>query len=67
MPTNCFDQGNKVALQGIRVNALVPGPTKTEAARALFNNETIYHTAMKIIPMQRHVEPNEEGANGRGL
>lgn len=49
----------EVAQHGIRVNALVPGLTRTKFAEALFNDETIYDTAMKTIPMQRHAEPNE--------
>ncbi|MGI9284660.1 MAG: SDR family oxidoreductase, partial [Pseudomonadales bacterium] len=44
---------------GIRVNALLPGLTKTAFAGALFSNEEIYNAAMQTIPMKRHAEPNE--------
>jgi NAD(P)-dependent dehydrogenase (short-subunit alcohol dehydrogenase family) len=44
---------------GIRVNALLPGLTKTQFAGALFTNEDIYNRAMQTIPMKRHAEPNE--------
>lgn len=44
---------------GIRVNALLPGLTKTKFASALFDNETIYQQAMQTIPMKRHAEPSE--------
>ena len=44
---------------GIRVNALLPGLTKTQFAGALFSNEEIYKAAMQTIPMKRHAEPNE--------
>ena len=44
---------------GIRVNALLPGLTKTKFAGALFSNEEIYQTAIQSIPMGRHAEPEE--------
>ena len=44
---------------GIRCNALLPGLTKTKFAGALFSNEDIYKTAVQMIPMQRHAEPEE--------
>lgn len=47
------------ALHSIRVNALLPGFTKTKFAGALFNNEDIYREAINQVPMQRHAEPNE--------
>ncbi len=43
----------------IRVNALLPGLTKTKFAGALFSNKEIYETALKLIPMHRHAEPRE--------
>ncbi len=43
----------------IRVNALLPGLTKTKFAGALFANEKIYQHAMQMIPMRRHAEPEE--------
>lgn len=43
----------------IRVNALLPGLTKTKFAGALFENEMMYKTAMQAIPMKRHAEPEE--------
>jgi NAD(P)-dependent dehydrogenase (short-subunit alcohol dehydrogenase family) len=47
------------APHGIRVNALLPGLTKTKFAGALFSNDEIYDTAVKTIPMHRHAEPAE--------
>ena len=44
---------------GIRVNALLPGLTKTKFAGALFDNEKMYQQAMQVIPMRRHAEPDE--------
>lgn len=44
---------------GIRVNALLPGLTRTAFAGALFENEEIHAQAMKAIPMGRHAEPDE--------
>ncbi len=43
----------------IRVNAILPGLTKTKFAGALFENEAVYKKATSIIPMQRHAEPEE--------
>lgn len=49
----------EVARHNIRVNALLPGLTRTKFAGALFTNETIYETAMAQIPLHRHAEPEE--------
>jgi len=43
----------------IRVNALLPGLTKTKFAGALFDNEKMHKAAMQMIPMHRHAEPEE--------
>lgn len=43
----------------IRVNALLPGLTKTKFASALFENEKMHKMAMSTIPMARHAEPDE--------
>ena len=43
----------------IRVNALLPGLTKTKFAGALFTNEQIYKGAIARIPMGRHAEAKE--------
>lgn len=43
----------------IRVNALLPGLTKTKFAGALFSQQEFYDQAMKTIPMGRHAEPDE--------
>lgn len=43
----------------IRVNALLPGLTKTRFAGALFTNDDIYQSAIAQIPMRRHAEPAE--------
>jgi NAD(P)-dependent dehydrogenase (short-subunit alcohol dehydrogenase family) len=47
------------APHGIRVNALLPGLTKTKFAGALFAHKEIYDMAMATIPMGRHAEPRE--------
>ena len=43
----------------IRVNALLPGLTKTKFAGALFSNEEMYKNAIKTIPLHRHAVPDE--------
>lgn len=47
------------AEHNIRVNALLPGLTKTKFAGALFSNEAIHQAALSTIPMHRHAEPGE--------
>jgi len=47
------------AQHNIRVNALLPGLTKTKFAGALFENEKMHKAAMQVIPMARHAEPEE--------
>ena len=47
------------ARYNIRVNALLPGLTKTKFAGALFEDENIHKAAMSLIPMRRHAEPDE--------
>ena len=44
---------------GIRCNAVLPGLTKTKFAGALFDNDDIYQSVVKAIPMHRHAEPGE--------
>jgi len=44
---------------GIRVNALLPGLTKTRFAGALFDQEDIYQHVVTSIPMGRHAEADE--------
>ncbi|WP_322047543.1 SDR family oxidoreductase [Paraburkholderia sp. J67] len=44
---------------GIRVNALLPGLTKTRFAGALFADQAMYETAIGKIPLRRHAEPRE--------
>jgi NAD(P)-dependent dehydrogenase (short-subunit alcohol dehydrogenase family) len=43
----------------IRVNALLPGLTKTSFAGALFDNDDLYREAVRSIPLQRHAVPLE--------
>ena len=50
------------AAYGIRVNALVPGLTRTRFASALFSDEEIYDRIKSGIPMGRHAEPAEMAA-----
>ncbi|WP_018993004.1 SDR family oxidoreductase [Aromatoleum toluclasticum] len=44
---------------GIRVNALLPGLTKTKFSTALFNDEKLYSEWVSNIPLRRHAEPRE--------
>jgi len=44
---------------GIRVNALLPGLTKTRFAGALFENEEFYRKLVEDIPLGRHAEPDD--------
>jgi len=44
---------------GIRVNALLPGLTKTKFAGALFENEEFYKKFIETIPLRRHAEPDD--------
>ena len=43
----------------IRVNALLPGLTKTNFAGALFDNPDFYDEAVRGIPLKRHAVPSE--------
>lgn len=43
----------------IRVNALLPGLTKTKFAQALFEDEAMYEKWMSDIPLRRHAEPSD--------
>jgi len=49
----------EVAKHGIRVNALLPGLTKTKFAGSLFTEKKIYEATLAQIPMHRHAEPKE--------
>lgn len=44
---------------GIRVNALLPGLTKTTFADALFSDPATYEQWLAAIPLRRHAEPRE--------
>lgn len=44
---------------GIRVNALLPGLTKTKFAGALFSDDNLYKHIVSAIPLNRHAEPAE--------
>jgi NAD(P)-dependent dehydrogenase (short-subunit alcohol dehydrogenase family) len=43
----------------IRVNALLPGLTKTRFSSALMENEDILKEVVKTIPLGRHATPDE--------
>ena len=49
----------ELAPKKIRVNALLPGLTRTKFAGALFEDEAIYNRAISITPMARAAEPEE--------
>lgn len=44
---------------GIRVNALLPGLTKTKFAGALIDNKSIYGEWVSRVPLGRHAMPDE--------
>jgi len=44
---------------GIRVNALLPGLTKTKFAAALFEEKSIYDEWISGVPLGRHARPDE--------
>ena len=44
---------------GIRVNALLPGLTKTKLAGALIDNKAVYDEWIRNVPIGRHAEPDE--------
>lgn len=50
---------NELAGWNIRVNALLPGLTRTKFASALIENKEILDMALKDIPMKRYAEPSE--------
>jgi NAD(P)-dependent dehydrogenase (short-subunit alcohol dehydrogenase family) len=47
------------AADGIRVNALLPGLTRTRFAGPLFEDEKVYRHITGKIPLGRHAEPDE--------
>jgi len=49
----------ELAPLNIRVNALLPGLTKTKFASNLFENEEIYQYFIERVPLGRHAEPGE--------
>ena len=49
----------ELAPQKIRVNALLPGLTKTDFSKALFEMEEVHQHVIAEIPLQRHAEPQE--------
>jgi NAD(P)-dependent dehydrogenase (short-subunit alcohol dehydrogenase family) len=44
---------------GIRVNAILPGLTKTKFAGAIFEDQALYEECVEAIPMRRHAQPEE--------
>jgi NAD(P)-dependent dehydrogenase (short-subunit alcohol dehydrogenase family) len=49
----------ELAVDGIRVNAVLPGLTDTKFASAITQNEKIIGMMMRLIPMARMAQPNE--------
>lgn len=49
----------EVGPYGIRVNALLPGLTRTKFAGALFDNEEILKRWIELVPLGRHAEPED--------
>jgi NAD(P)-dependent dehydrogenase (short-subunit alcohol dehydrogenase family) len=47
------------AVHNIRINAILPGLTRTQFSEALFQHEEIHKAALEAIPMHRHAEPHE--------
>jgi len=44
---------------GIRSNAICPGLTETKFAKVLIDTPAIHSTAVKLIPLGRHAQPDE--------
>lgn len=44
---------------GIRINAILPGLTKTKFAGAIFEDQALYEECVEAIPMRRHAQPEE--------
>jgi NAD(P)-dependent dehydrogenase (short-subunit alcohol dehydrogenase family) len=49
----------ELAPKNIRVNAILPGLVDTHMSKALMDNERIYDSVVKMIPMRRHAQPHE--------
>lgn len=49
----------ELAPYNIRVNALIPGMTKTKLAAAIFEDKELYEEARNAIPMNREAQPEE--------
>ncbi len=49
----------ELAGKNIRVNALLPGLTKTKFSKILIETKEIYDQAVKLIPLGRYAEPEE--------
>lgn len=49
----------ELAPKNIRVNALLPGLVDTHMSKAIIDNERIYESFMRMIPMGRHAQPHE--------
>ena len=49
----------ELADKNIRVNALLPGLTKTKFSEVLIETKEIYDAAMQMTPMRRPAEPSE--------
>ncbi|QDZ26900.1 SDR family oxidoreductase [Noviherbaspirillum sp. UKPF54] len=47
------------AASGVRVNALLPGPTDTKFAAALVHNPAVLNRMMPHVPMRRVAQPDE--------
>lgn len=55
--TKCF--ALECGPDNIRVNAILPGLTKTQFAGALFDNKTLYNQYIASTPLGRHAQPQE--------
>jgi NAD(P)-dependent dehydrogenase (short-subunit alcohol dehydrogenase family) len=49
----------ELAAKNIRVNALLPGLTKTKFSKILIETKEFYEEAVKMIPLGRYAEPEE--------
>ena len=50
---------NELGPDNIRVNALLPGLTKTKFAQALFEDDDVKESVTSTLPLRRHAEPVE--------
>ncbi len=49
----------ELAVQGVRVNAVVPGFVKTQFSSVLWQNEAAAEQTLRLVPQRRMADPSE--------